>query len=174
MSIYDFTVLDANHNPVSLSKYQGKVLLIVNTATHCGYTPQYEGLEKLYEKYHDQGLEVLDFPCNQFLGQAPGSEAEIVSFCQSNFGVKFPTFAKIRVNGKGTEPLFAYLKANAPTEKQVEPCPLRRLFRKFVCPSTRIKWNFTKFIIDRNGEIQGRHEPAVTPAELDPIIAGRL
>ncbi len=174
MSIYDFTVLDALKKTVSLSRYTSKVLLIVNTATGCGYTPQYAGLETLYEKYKEQGLEILDFPCNQFLGQAPGTEAEIISFCQKNFGVTFKTFAKIKVNGKGSDPLFVYLKGNAPTSKDISPCPIKRLFKKFTCPSSRIKWNFTKFLVDRDGTIVGRFEPAIKPEEIDPSIAELL
>lgn len=174
MSIYDFTVLDAMKKPISLSRYTGKVILIVNTATGCGYTPQYAGLETLYEKYKEKGLEILDFPCNQFLGQAPGTEAEIIAFCQKNFGVTFKTFAKIKVNGKGSEPLFAYLKENSPAMKEVPPCPLKRIFRKFTCSSSKIKWNFTKFLIDREGNIVGRFEPATTPEELVPMIINLL
>ncbi len=111
MSIYDFIVKDSKMQDVSLSDYKGKVLLIVNTATGCGYTPQYNGLERMYEKYCDKGFEILDFPCNQFLGQAPGTNEKIVEFCQIKFGVKFKIFSKIKVNGKNAEPLFTYLKS---------------------------------------------------------------
>ncbi len=111
MSIYDFTVKDAKGNNVSMSDYKGKVLLIVNTATGCGFTPQYDGLQDLYEKYNEQGFEILDFPCNQFGNQAPGTEEEIASFCSSRFGITFKLFAKINVNGEGAEPLFEYLKS---------------------------------------------------------------
>lgn len=134
MSIYDFTVKDISGADVSLEKYRGKVLLIVNTATGCGFTPQYKGLQELYEKYNSLGFEVLDFPCNQFAGQAPGTEDEIVSFCQTKFGVSFDQFSKIRVNGDGEEPLYTYLKSQKTG--------------KF---GSQIKWNFTKFLIDREG-----------------------
>ena len=131
MSIYDITVKDKKGNDVSLSEYAGKVLLIVNTATKCGLTPQYDGLEALYEKYHDQGFEILDFPCNQFAFQAPGSAEEIDSFCSLKFNTKFPRFAKIKVNGKDADPLYKYLKEQKPG---------------------RIQWNFAKFLIAKNGE----------------------
>ncbi|MBP5774117.1 MAG: glutathione peroxidase, partial [Clostridiales bacterium] len=126
MSVYDFTVKDKKGNDVSLSEYKGKVLLIVNTATKCGLTPQYDALEALYEKYHDQGFEILDFPCNQVLAQAPGSVEEIDSFCTLRFNTKFPRFGKIKVNGKDADPLYVYLKEQKPG---------------------RIEWNFTKFLI---------------------------
>ena len=116
MSIYDFNVKDINEKDVSLSEYKGKVLLIVNTATKCGFTPQYNGLEELYKKYKDRNFEILDFPCNQFLGQAPGSNEDIVNFCQLNFGTTFKTFSKINVNGKNAHPLYNYLKENSPEE----------------------------------------------------------
>ena len=142
MNIYDFTVLNTKKEPVSLAEYKGKVLLVVNTATGCGFTPQYEGLESLYKKYKEQGLVVLDFPCNQFAGQAPGTEAEIVSFCQLKYHVSFPQFAKIKVNGDEADPLYKWLKK-----------------QKGGLLGSAIKWNFTKFLIDRNGEIVARFEP---------------
>lgn len=173
MTFYDLTVLNAKKEPVILKKYQGKVLLIVNTATGCGYTPQYAGLEKLYLKYQEQGFEILDFPCNQFLGQAPGTEADIIGFCQKNFGVTFETFAKIKVNGKAADPLFSYLKkASAPSIDN--PCPICRLVKSLSSSSHRIRWNFTKFLVDRTGSVIRRFEPAVTPDELDPIIKEML
>ncbi len=153
MSIYDFTVKDISGEDVSLGKYKGKVLLIVNTATGCGFTPQYEGLEELYEKYSSSGFEVLDFPCNQFANQAPGTEAEIVSFCQTKFGVSFDQFAKIRVNGEGEEPLYTYLKS----EKT----------GKF---GKQIKWNFTKFLIDREGNVVARYAPMTTPEKIEDAV----
>ncbi|MDD3113814.1 MAG: glutathione peroxidase [Candidatus Izemoplasmatales bacterium] len=168
MSLIDIQVLNAKKEAVSLKKYQGKVLLIVNTATGCGYTPQYAGLEQLYLKYRDKGFEILDFPCNQFLGQAPGTEAEIIGFCQKNFGVTFETFAKIKVNGPDADPLFTYLKkATAPMSEN--PCPVCRLAKR-VFSSNRIRWNFTKFLVDRSGSIIRRFEPSFTPEQLDPII----
>ena len=153
MTIYEFTVKDVNGKEVSLEEYRGKVLLIVNTATGCGFTPQYEGLQDLYEQYHEQGLEILDFPCNQFGGQAPGTEAEIVDFCQSRYGVTFPQFAKVEVNGPNAAPLFKYLKD-----------------RQGGVLGDNIKWNFTKFLVDRDGEVIDRFAPTVTPAKLEDRV----
>ena len=154
MSIYDFTVKDMQGNDVSLSQYQGKVLLIVNTATGCGFTPQYDGLQDLYEKYQDKGFEILDFPCNQFANQAPGSDEEIASFCTGRFGITFPQFSKIDVNGANEAPLYTWLKA-----------------QKGGVLGSRIKWNFTKFLVDRNGNVIERFAPAVTPEKLDGEVA---
>lgn len=149
MKIYDFTVKDAQMNKVSLKEYEGKVLLIVNTATGCGFTPQYEGLQDLYEKYQSDGFEILDFPCNQFAFQAPGSEERIVDFCQSRYGVTFKQFAKIRVNGSKQEPLYEYLK----TQKEGS-----------------IKWNFTKFLIDCEGNVIERYSPKTKPEQIEDKI----
>ena len=157
MELYDITVLDRSEQPVSLKEYQGKVLLIVNTATKCGHTPQYNGLEALYEKYHDQGFEILDFPCNQFAGQAPGTNEEIHQFCTLNFGTTFPRFAKINVNGKEASPLFTYLKEQQKGEG-----------------TGRIKWNFTKFLIDREGHVVKRFEPKEEPDALETDIRALL
>jgi len=153
MSIYDYKVKDNTGKEVSLSEYKGKVLLIVNTATKCGLTPQYDGLEALYEKYHERGFEILDFPCNQFAFQAPGSDEKIDSFCRLKYDTKFPRFSKINVNGKKEDLLYTYLKS-----------------RK----EGRIKWNFTKFLIDRNGEVVERFEPSVKPAEIEGAIESVL
>lgn len=153
MSIYDFEVKDAKGNTVSLADYKNKVMLIVNTATGCGFTPQYEGLQKLYEKYQAEGLEILDFPCNQFAGQAPGTEEEIVDFCQSRYGVTFKQFAKIKVNGKEESPVYTYLKS-----------------QKSGAMGSRIKWNFTKFLLDRDGNVVERYASTVTPAEIESKI----
>lgn len=152
-SIYDFTVKDAQGNEVSLDQYRGDVLLIVNTATGCGFTPQYEGLEALYEKYRDQGFEILDFPCNQFGHQAPGSNEEIVEFCTLNYNTKFKTFAKIDVNGKDEAPLYKYLKAQK---------------KGFL--GSKIKWNFEKFLVDRDGNVVDRFAPTTKPEEIEPKI----
>ena len=152
MNIYDFKVKDINDKEVSLSKYKGKVMLIVNTATHCGFTPQYEGLEKLYEKYHKQGLEILDFPCNQFANQAPESNKEIANFCTMHYKTSFQTFAKIDVNGKNADPLYKYLK------KQKGGL------------ISAIKWNFTKFLVDRDGNVVKRFASNVEPEKLDEDI----
>lgn len=153
MSIYNFKIKDAQDKEVSMSDYKGKVLLIVNTATGCGFTPQYEGLQELYEKYQAADLEILDFPCNQFGGQAPGSEEEIVDFCQSRYGVTFKQFAKIEVNGNGEEPLFTYLKS-----------------KKGGIMGSKIKWNFTKFLVDKDGNVVDRFAPTVTPEKIENKI----
>ncbi len=157
MTIYDYTVKDAEGNDVSMKDYEGKVLLIVNTATGCGFTPQYEGLQDLYEKYQAQGFEILDFPCNQFGNQAPGTEEEIEDFCQSRYGVTFKMFKKIAVNGEFEEPLFTYLKAQK-----------GGMMRK------NIKWNFTKFLVDRNGNVVDRFAPMTTPEQIDEAVAKLL
>jgi glutathione peroxidase len=153
MSLYDLTVKNTRQEDVSLAEFKGKVLLIVNTATGCGFTPQYSGLQKLYAQYKDQGLEILDFPCNQFANQAPGSDEEIASFCTVNFGTTFPRFAKIEVNGPGTAPLFDYLKKET---------------RGFL--GSAIKWNFTKFLVDREGKVVARYAPADPPEKLEDTI----
>ena len=153
MSIYAFTAKNIHGTEINLSQYQGKVLLIVNTATGCGFTPQYEGLQTLYEKYQSKGLEILDFPCNQFGNQAPGTEEEIVSFCQLNYNVTFPQFAKIEVNGEDEHPLYAYLKK-----------------QKGGLLGSKIKWNFTKFLVDRNGNVVARFASAVAPEKIEAQI----
>lgn len=153
MSIYDFKVKDIEGNEVSLDEFKGKVLLIVNTATGCGFTPQYEGLEALYNKYKDKGLEILDFPCNQFLNQAPGTNKEIVSFCKLKYDVSFRQFSKIKVNGEGEEPLYTYLKKQK-----------RGVF------GSKIKWNFTKFLVDKNGKVIKRFAPTKTPEKIEKYI----
>ncbi len=153
MSIYDLTVKDAEGLDVSLNDYKGKVLMIVNTATGCGFTPQYDGLQDLYEKYKDMGFEILDFPCNQFGNQAPGTNDEIGDFCQSRYGITFKQFAKIDVNGENEDPLFTYLKS-----------------QKTGIMGSKIKWNFTKFIVDRNGNAVERFAPTITPEKIDKTI----
>ena len=157
MALYDITVLDNKGNEVSLSQYKGKVLLIVNTATGCGFTPQYEGLQKLYDKYKDQGLEILDFPCNQFAGQAPGSDHDINEFCTLRYNTTFPRFKKIDVNGKNESPLYTYLKS-----------------QKGGVLGSRIKWNFSKFLIDREGNVVDRFAPTDTPESIDEKVAALL
>ena len=153
MSVYDFTVTDNKGNNVSLKEYEGKVLLIVNTATRCGLTPQYEGLETLYEKYRDQGFEILDCPCNQFAFQAPGNAEKIDSFCKLKYDTKFPRFAKIKVNGSDADPLYVYLKEQKPG---------------------RIGWNFAKFLIDRKGNVVERFAPTDKPKTLEAAIEAEL
>ncbi|MBR1746936.1 MAG: glutathione peroxidase [Clostridia bacterium] len=156
-NVYDFTVRDADGQEVSLREYEGKVLLIVNTATGCGFTPQYEGLQKLYDQYKDKGFVILDFPCNQFMNQAPGTQAEISSFCQLNYGVTFPQFEKIKVNGKDAIPLYEYLKEQK-----------KGAFGK------KISWNFTKFLISREGEVIARFAPNTKPEDLEAKIVELL
>ena len=157
MSIYDFTVKGRAGEDVSLSTYKGKVLLVVNTATGCGFTPQYEGLQKLYDKHKDQGFEILDFPCNQFANQAPGTIEEIQSFCTLNYGTTFPRFAKIDVNGKNASDLFKFLKKE-----------------KKSALGSSIKWNFTKFLIDREGNVVKRFAPTDTPESIEQDIVALL
>lgn len=151
--IYNYKVKAQDGTEISLSDYRGKVLLIVNTATGCGFTPQYDGLQDLYEKYQVQGFEILDFPCNQFAGQAPGNDEEIHSFCTGRFGITFPQFSKIDVNGEKEASLYTYLKS-----------------QQNGVMGNKIKWNFTKFLIDRNGNVVGRFAPTVTPAKLDEKV----
>ncbi len=151
--IYDYIVKDNEGRDVSLKDFEGKVLLIVNTATKCGFTPQYEGLEALYEKYKDRGFVILDFPCNQFAGQAPGTAGEIKSFCSLNFGATFPQFEKVDVNGENESPLFAYLKSK----------------QKGILGGA-IKWNFTKFLVDRNGNVVDRFAPSTKPEKIEEKI----
>jgi len=148
--IYDFAVKDIHGKTIKLDAYKGKPLLIVNTASKCGFTPQYKGLEALYEKLHGKGLEILGFPCNQFGEQEPGSEAEIESFCELNYGVTFPMFAKIDVNGDGAAPLYKYLKKE----------------KRGLMGSEAIKWNFTKFLVDRSGKVIERYAPKTEPASI--------
>lgn len=157
MNIYDFTMKDITGQNVSFNEYKGKVILIVNTATGCGFTPQYDGLETLYKKYRDRGFEVLDFPCNQFGNQAPEAEAEIASICKLRFDVSFKQFSKIEVNGKNEAPLYTYLKSQKST-------PLGK----------NIKWNFTKFLIGRDGAVIARFAPAVKPEDIEEKILSLL
>lgn len=157
MSIYDYKVKDMQGNEVSLAEYKGKALLIVNTATGCGFTPQYEGLEKLYRTYREKGFEILDFPCNQFGNQAPGTNDEIHQFCTLKYDVSFPQFAKIDVNGENEDPLYTFLKA-----------------QKKGMLGSRIKWNFTKFLVDKNGNVVERFAPTDTPEKLESKVKSVL
>lgn len=175
MTLYDFMVLDTKKQPVSLAEYKGKVLLVVNTATDCGFTPQYEALENLYKKYQDKGLVILDFPCNQFAGQAPGTEEEIVTFCQLKYNVSFPQFAKIEVNGENASPLFEYLKEQAPSEeynglKAKSTAKLLKTISKTYKKENDIRWNFTKFLVDREGNVIGRYAPTTKPEDIEKDI----
>ena len=157
MNIFDFKANDYKGNEVDLKQYQGQVILVVNTATRCGFTPQYNGLQALYEKYKDQGFVILDFPCNQFLAQAPGTGEDIHSACVLRFGTKFPQFEKIKVNGKDAHPLFVYLTS------QNEEGKIKK-----------VKWNFTKFLIGRDGSFLNRYEPTVKPEEIEADIVKAL
>ncbi len=150
-SIYDFSCKTSNGNERALEEFRGKVLLVVNTASKCGFTPQFAGLESLYEKYRERGLEILGFPCNQFGKQDPGNNDEIMEFCQLNYGVDFPMFSKIEVNGSGTDPLYKHLKSKAPG----------------ALGTRAIKWNFTKFLIDPEGNVVKRFAPATTPQQIE-------
>ncbi len=154
-SIYDYKVDDSQKNPVSLSDYKGKTLLIVNVASRCGLTPQYKGLQELYSKYSNKDFEILAFPCNQFGAQEPGSNEEIKEFCDINFNVSFKIFDKINVNGSSASPLFKHLKNEA----------------KGVMGSEAIKWNFTKFLIDNNGSVIKRYSPQTTPDKIDKDLS---
>ena len=158
MSINEFTVRQLTGGEQSLSEYKGQVLLIVNVASRCGFTPQYTGLEALYRKYKDRGFAVLGFPCNQFGAQEPGSEAEIQTFCSTTYDVSFPMFAKVDVNGENAAPLYRFLKGEKPG----------------VLGTEAIKWNFTKFLVNRNGEVVRRYAPGSKPEEIDADIAALL
>ena len=152
-NIYQFTVLDGNNDSVSLAQYRDMVLLVVNTATQCGYTPQYTDLQRIYEAYQDSGFVILDFPCNQFGGQAPGTYDDIHGFCTSRYGITFPQFAKINVNGPSASPLYVWLKSKKPGD---------------------IQWNFTKFLIDRKGEVIRRFEPSNSMSSVESAVKKAL
>jgi glutathione peroxidase len=154
MSIFDIKIKTINGEEQSMSTYKGKVLVIVNTASKCGFTPQYKALQELYERYQFEGLEILGFPCNQFMSQEPGDEEEIKSFCQLNYGVTFPMFAKVDVNGSDAHPLFTHLTKEAPG----------------LLGSKAVKWNFTKFLIDRHGKAVERFSPNTDPKEMEEKI----
>lgn len=174
--IYNYKIKNRKGEEVDMADYKGKVLLVVNTATGCGFTPQYDGLEKLYKKYHKNGLEILDFPCNQFGHQAPGSDEEIHEFCTAKYNTTFDQMAKIEVNGDKTEPLYTYLKDEMPDDpepkgmknklamKAISAMPVVSKEKGF------IKWNFTKFIVDKDGKVVGRYGPTDTPEQMEDKI----
>ena len=179
MNVYDFTVTAQDGSKVNLKDYAGKVLLIVNTATACGFTPQYGPMQEIYEEFHDKGLEILDFPCNQFAEQAPGTDEEIHSFCQGRFGVTFPQFSKIDVNGADAIPLYKYLTTNRAVEGFGGPmglvlAPIVKKMDKDYKNNGNIKWNFTKFLIDREGNIVARFEPTADMKLVKEKIAKQL
>lgn len=157
MNIYDIKIKEMTGSEIKLEEYKGKVLLIVNTATSCGFTPQYTGLQELYNKYHEEGLEILDFPCNQFANQAPDSNEEIHAFCTGRFGITFKQFAKIDVNGKNASELYKYLKNSSGS-----------------ILGKSIKWNFTKFLVDKEGNVVSRYAPTVKPEDLEDKIKDLL
>ena len=179
-TVYDFTVKDRQGNDVNLSEYQGKVLLIVNTATGCGFTPHYEPLEAMYEEMREQGLEILDFPSNQFANQAPGSAEEIHDFCTIHFGADFPQFAKIDVNGENADPLFAWLATEKPFEgfgKGLKNAALKKfsdMNNKAFGDKAYIKWNFTKFLVDREGKVIARFEPTYDMKDVREAVKAAL
>ncbi len=175
MSIYDYEVKNRDGSNVKLSKYKNKVLLIVNTATGCGFTPQYEGLEMLYEKYHNKGLEILDFPCDQFGHQAPGTDDEIHEFCTMKYDTKFEQFSKIEVNGDNELPLYTYLKEEIPNEEvhglknKVAIKTIKKISN--TCQKEGdIVWNFTKFLVDRKGNVIKRYDPTFNPKDMEEEI----
>ena len=175
MSIYDYSIVDRNGKEISLKEYKGKVLIIVNTATGCGFTPQYEGLEKLYKEYHEKGLEIIDIPCNQFGNQAPGTDDEIHEFCALKYNTSFDQFTKADVNGDNELPLYTYIK------DQIKEDKIMGLKNKMamktvekISTSTKkdgdIKWNFTKFLVDKEGNIVGRYSPTFKPDDMEADI----
>ena len=179
MSIYDYAYTSIEGNPVSMSQYKGKVVLIVNTASKCGFAPQYEGLEALYQRYRDQGFEVIGFPCNQFMDQEPGDEAAISEFCSVRYGVTFPMSAKADVRGDNAIPLFRYLTEQKGFEgmgKGIKNKAFDMMLKakyKDGYKDSQVKWNFTKFLVDRQGEVAARFEPVVEPADI-AVHIGKL
>jgi len=180
-TVYEFSVKDRKSKPVSLKEYANEVLLIVNTATQCGFTPQYEELEKLYEKYHPQGFEILDFPCNQFGQQAPGTDESIHQFCKLNFGTQFPRFKKVKVNGPDADPLFVFLKEQKGFAGFDENHPLTPVLDEMLSKAdpdykekADIKWNFTKFLVNKKGQVVARFEPTEPLENIAKMIEENL
>ena len=177
--IYEFKTLSNQGKEVDFAQFEGKVLMVVNTASKCGFTPQYDGLEALYQKYKDQGLVIIGFPCDQFAGQEPGSDGEIAEFCRLNHGVTFPLMAKCEVNGPNAEPVFEYLKENASAEeykgfKAKVSSTLFKFISKSVAKKDDIKWNFTKFLVNRDGSVIKRFAPTTTPEDIEKDIQAML
>lgn len=177
--IYDFKTKDNRGAEVDFAQFEGKVLMIVNTASKCGFTPQYDGLEELYQKYKDQGLVILGFPCDQFAGQEPGSNEEIAEFCRLNHGVTFPLMAKTEVNGPNAEPVFEFLKSQAPDEeykglKAKATAKMLKGLSKSMTKDSDIRWNFTKFLISRDGSDIKRYPPTTKPEEIAKDIEKML
>jgi len=180
MGIYDYTLLDGKGNEVALKDFEGKVLLIVNTATGCGFTPHYAPMEEMYEKYHDQGLEIIDVPCNQFAGQTPGTDEEIHQFCTLKYNTQFPQMKKSDVNGENELPLYTYLKSQKGFEGfGMSPAGLAmsamlsRIDKNYK-KNPNIKWNFTKFVVNRNGEVVARFEPTADMKKVEACVASLL
>ncbi|BEP28548.1 glutathione peroxidase [Helicovermis profundi] len=172
MSIYNYSFINTDDEKESLLDYKGKVLLVVNTASKCGFTPQYESLQKLYQKHNTKGFEIIGFPCNQFLDQEPGAKEDIVSFCKINYGVTFPLSQKIEVNGENADPLFKYLVKSKPFEGFIEGSKLKE-FLSSNAPTyldSEIKWNFTKFLVDTNGKVIKRYESEILPESIEADI----
>lgn len=175
MAIYDYKVTKRDGSEMSLEEFKGKVLLIVNTATGCGFTPQYEGIEKLYKEYHDKGLEVLDFPCNQFGNQAPGNDDEIHEFCSLKYNTSFDQFKKVDVNGENEIPLYTYLKEQIKDDQiegiknKISMASVEKISKTYK-KKEDIKWNFTKFLVDREGNVVGRYSPTFDPAHMEEKI----
>ena len=180
MSIYDYTLKDGKGNDVSLKDYEGKVIMVVNTATGCGFTPQYKDIEAMYEKYHDKGLEIIDIPCNQFAGQAPESDEEIHEFCTLHYNTQFSQMKKSDVNGENELPLYTYLKSQKGFEgfghgpKAMAMGAMMMKMDKNYKNNPDIKWNFTKFIVDRDGNVVERFEPTAKMSVVDSFVAGLL
>jgi glutathione peroxidase len=176
LSVYDYAYTSIENKPVGMSEYQGKVLLIVNTASKCGFTPQYQGLQALYDQYKDQGFAVIGFPCNQFMEQEPGNDAEIAEFCSLRFGVTFPLSQKVDVRDENAIPLFQYLTSQKGFDgfgkgvkaKTMELMLKSKYKRAYADP--QVKWNFTKFLVDREGKVFGRYEPTVEPKDMTADI----
>lgn len=181
MNIFDFKVMSRSGVETSLEEYKGKVILIINSATECGFTPQYDDLQDMYEKYGDDDFIILDFPCNQFANQAPGTDEEIASFCDARFGIKFPIFSKINVNGDDASPLFTYLKGEQGfkgfdllTEQGAFMDQILKKIDPDYASNSDIKWNFTKFLIDREGKVVNRFEPTEDMMDVEQRVRDLL
>ena len=173
MSIYDFKAVLNSGEEITLENFKGKTLLIINSATGCGFTPQYDDLQNMYDELRDEGFEILDFPCNQFMNQAPGSDEEIASFCSSRYGITFPLFKKIDVNGENAHPLFQYLKQQE--VKQTKSFTVKMLSRLSKTSKTNdIHWNFTKFLVNKEGQVIARFEPTTSMKEVIKVVKENL
>ncbi len=170
MSIYSFQLKQSNGEEMSLDKFQDQILLIVNTASKCGLTPQYEGLEDLYNAHKEKGFEIIGFPCDQFGGQEPGTDEEISEFCSTNFGVSFTLTQKVEVNGEAADPVYQYLRTKQPVDEEFDEAGVLQREDRDMVESSDIQWNFTKFLIDRKGNVVHRFAPTVKPKEIEKII----